>query len=98
MTSNSSQTTSPDQTLKPKTQYLLDTNVLVSDPNAMFNFEEHDVVINMTVLEELDHLKERRNDDIVRKDTRIAIQNLRRIVDASKACLLYTSPSPRDRG
>jgi PhoH-like ATPase len=85
MTSNSSQTTSPDQTLKPKTQYLLDTNVLVSDPNAMFNFEEHDVVINMTVLEELDHLKERRNDDIVRKDTRIAIQNLRRIVDASKA-------------
>jgi PhoH-like ATPase len=72
--------TSPE---KRKTQYLLDTNVLVSDPNSMFNFDEHDVIINMTVLEELDHLKETKKDDILRRDTRLAIQNLKRIISAA---------------
>ena len=37
--------------------YVLDTNVLIHDPNAVLNFEEHQVVIPLTVLEELDHLK-----------------------------------------
>ena len=37
--------------------YVLDTNVLIHDPNALFNFEEHDVYIPMLVLEELDKLK-----------------------------------------
>ncbi|WP_455219119.1 PhoH family protein [Kaarinaea lacus] len=37
--------------------YVLDTNVLIHDPNALLNFEEHHVVIPMTVLEELDRLK-----------------------------------------
>ena len=39
------------------TQYILDTNVLIHDPNAVLNFEEHHVMIPMTVLEELDKLK-----------------------------------------
>jgi PhoH-like ATPase len=37
--------------------YALDTNVLIHDPNALFNFEEHEVLIPMVVLEELDKLK-----------------------------------------
>ncbi len=37
--------------------YVLDTNVLIHDPNALLNFEEHHVLIPMTVLEELDKLK-----------------------------------------
>ncbi|MGV6397503.1 PhoH family protein [Pseudomonas caspiana] len=37
--------------------YVLDTNVLIHDPNALLNFEEHRVAIPMTVLEELDKLK-----------------------------------------
>lgn len=37
--------------------YVLDTNVLIHDPNALLNFQEHQVAIPMTVLEELDHLK-----------------------------------------
>ena len=37
--------------------YVLDTNVLIHDPNALLNFQEHHVAIPMTVLEELDHLK-----------------------------------------
>jgi PhoH-like ATPase len=34
--------------------FILDTNVLMHDPMALFNFEEHDLFISMTVLEELD--------------------------------------------
>ncbi len=37
--------------------YVLDTNVLIHDPNALLNFDEHHVAIPMTVLEELDKLK-----------------------------------------
>ncbi|MGP9643644.1 PhoH family protein [Halomonas sp. AOP30-A1-24] len=37
--------------------YVLDTNVLIHDPAALYHFEEHDVVIPMTVLEELDKHK-----------------------------------------
>lgn len=37
--------------------YVLDTNVLIHDPNAILNFHEHNVVLPMTVLEELDKLK-----------------------------------------
>ena len=39
------------------TLYVLDTNVLIHDPNALLNFQEHHVAIPMTVLEELDKLK-----------------------------------------
>ncbi|HEX5488390.1 MAG TPA: PhoH family protein [Rhodanobacteraceae bacterium] len=38
--------------------YALDTNVLLHDPTALFRFEEHDVFIPMTVLEELDEKKQ----------------------------------------
>ena len=37
--------------------YALDTNVLMHDPTSLFRFEEHDVFIPMTVLEELDEKK-----------------------------------------
>ncbi|MFO7305158.1 MAG: PhoH family protein [Gammaproteobacteria bacterium] len=34
--------------------FVLDTNVLMHDPTAIFRFEEHDIYIPMVVLEELD--------------------------------------------
>jgi len=34
--------------------YVLDTNVLMHDPTAIFRFEEHDIYLPMVVLEELD--------------------------------------------
>ncbi|WP_235297953.1 PhoH family protein [Portibacter marinus] len=37
--------------------FVLDTSVLLFDHNAINNFEEHDVVIPITVLEELDNFK-----------------------------------------
>src|SRR5215469_7710152 len=34
--------------------YVLDTNVLMHDPTAIFRFQEHDIFLPMVVLEELD--------------------------------------------
>ncbi|MEO0437061.1 MAG: PhoH family protein [Pseudomonadota bacterium] len=63
-----------------KKVYVLDTNVLLHDPTAVTAFNEHHVVIPMTVLEELDHIKDRR-DKTVSREARIAIQMIDRIVD-----------------
>jgi PhoH-like ATPase len=40
-----------------KKVFVLDTNVLLHDPKAIFNFQEHDVVIPIVVIEEIDHFK-----------------------------------------
>ncbi len=37
--------------------FLLDTNVLMHDPGALFRFQEHDIYLPMVVLEELDSAK-----------------------------------------
>jgi PhoH-like ATPase len=39
---------------KQRRLFVLDTNVLMHDPTAIFRFEEHDVFLPMVVLEELD--------------------------------------------
>lgn len=54
--------------------YVLDTNVLLHEPLAYLSFQEHQVVIPMTVLEELDHIKDRKHD--VSRDARVAIRGL----------------------
>ncbi len=40
-----------------KRLFILDTNVLMHDPSAIFRFQEHDIYIPMIVLEELDRAK-----------------------------------------
>lgn len=45
------------KTSSGKRLFVLDTNVLMHDPTALFHFEEHDIFIPMVVLEELDHGK-----------------------------------------
>ena len=42
--------------------YVLDTNVFLYDPNALFVFKEHDLVIPITVIEEVDHFKKNGDD------------------------------------
>jgi PhoH-like ATPase len=37
--------------------YILDTNVLIHDPSALTRFDEHDVVLPIAVLEEMDKVK-----------------------------------------
>ncbi len=59
--------------------YILDTNVLLHDPMAIHSFAEHRIVIPMTVLEELDVIKDRRDKDVSR-EARIAINNIEKIV------------------
>ena len=43
--------------------FVLDTNVILHDAGCLRNFEEHDIAIPITVLEELDQFK-RGSDDI----------------------------------
>lgn len=40
-----------------KRLFVLDTNVLMHDPTALFHFQEHDVYLPMAVIEELDNNK-----------------------------------------
>lgn len=42
--------------------FVLDTNVLIHDPNAIFSFADNKVILPMTVIEELDKLKNHRDD------------------------------------
>src|SRR5436190_3408877 len=40
-----------------KKNYILDTNVLLHDPNSLLNFEENQVLIPIEVIEEIDRFK-----------------------------------------
>jgi PhoH-like ATPase len=44
----------PDKPVVQRRLFVLDTNVLMHDPTAIFRFQEHDVYLPMVVLEELD--------------------------------------------
>lgn len=46
----------------PKRIFVLDTNVLLYDPGALYVFDEHEVVIPMTVIEEIDRFKKDLNE------------------------------------
>jgi len=59
--------------------FIIDTNVLTHDPAAIKKFKDNDVVIPLTVLEELDGLK--RNNDEVGKNARETI----RYIDSLKS-------------
>lgn len=67
-------------------QYVLDTNVLIHDPNAILNFDEHCVSIPMTVLEELDKLKSGKHS--VAAECRQAIRLIEKILGDSPAELI----------
>lgn len=45
------------RTITGKRLFVLDTNVLMHDPTALFRFDEHDIFLPMVVLEELDQGK-----------------------------------------
>ncbi|MCC6425247.1 MAG: PhoH family protein [Phycisphaerales bacterium] len=57
--------------------FVIDTNVLLHNPNALFVFKEHDVVIPYTVIEELDKMK--RKDDDLGRNARECIRHLDRL-------------------
>ena len=98
-----------------RTRVVLDTSVLVADPDCFGSMGDVDIVIPLTVVEELDGLKTRPDD--VGRSARAALRALEEMRNRaggtlahpipltadgasggtlSIACLLYTSPSPRD--
>ncbi|MCY9588627.1 PhoH family protein [Paenibacillus chitinolyticus] len=58
--------------------FVLDTNVLLQDPNAMFSFEDNEVIIPAVVLEEIDSKK--RNADEIGRNARM----VSRLLDAMR--------------
>ncbi len=48
---------------RKKKYFILDTNVLLHDYQSIFNFEEHDIILPIVVLEELDKFK--KGNDII---------------------------------
>lgn len=75
-----------------KRKFVLDTNVLLLDPQAIFKFEDNPVIIPITVLEEIDRFK---------KDTGITGENARevgRIIDELREKGLLTDGVPLASG
>ena len=70
--------------------YILDTNVLLHDPRCLYEFKEQDITIPMTVLEELDDIKDRKKN--VAQEARYAIRAIDDILSTA------TSPSQITKG
>ena len=57
--------------------FILDTNVLIHDPEAMFSFDDNDVYLPIYVIEEIDKLKE--YNDRVGKSARETSRNIEKL-------------------
>ena len=68
--------------------FVLDTNVLMRDPTALFRFDEHDVYLPMVVLEELDAAKRGTSESArnVREVSRILDEIVRDADEAAIGC------------
>lgn len=76
--------------------FVLDTNILLHEPFAIYSFQEHDVIIPMTVLEELDRIKDSKRD--VARDARVAIRALEALFkDATPDEISEGIPINRDK-
>jgi len=75
---------------KQRKMYVLDTNVLIHDPYALNRFDEHDVVLPIVVLEEMDKVK--RGVDELARNVREASRQLdvlsENCADLEKGCPL----------
>ena len=68
---------------RSKRIYVLDTNVLMHDPTALYRFEEHDVYLPMMVLEELDAAKKGTSD--VARNARQVSRFLNELIEVNGA-------------
>jgi len=57
--------------------FVVDTNVVLFDHTCVYNFQEHDVVLSIVVLEELDRFK--RGNDLINLEAREFIRELDRL-------------------
>ncbi|MBM3197671.1 MAG: PhoH family protein [Chlamydiae bacterium] len=65
--------------------FVIDTNVLLHDPNALFEFRGNDVIIPMGVLEELDRIK--RQADELGKNARYVVRYIDSLKESTKGSL-----------
>jgi PhoH-like ATPase len=72
--------------------YVLDTCVLLADPHALFRFHEHDVVLPLVVIEELDGKKSAL--DEVGRNARTALRTIEELRAASTGGLREPHPLP----
>ena len=73
--------------------YVLDTNVLIHDPRALSQFDEHDVVLPIAVLEEMDKVK-RGFDEAARNVREVS----RQLDDLSEHCTQLEDGCPLPGG
>jgi len=73
--------------------YILDTNVLIHDPTALQHFDEHDVVIPIVVLEEMDKVK-RGMDELARNVREVS----RQLDELSASCPVLEHGCPLPGG
>jgi len=74
--------------------YILDTNVLLHNPGALFAFEDNQIVIPMAVIEEIDNQKRRQ--DEVGRNARVVSQELDKLRESG--CLSTGVPLPSGGG
>jgi PhoH-like ATPase len=67
------------------TSYVLDTCVLLADPRALYRFDEHEVVLPLVVVEELDRQKTRM--DEVGRNARTALRMIEELRERSSSGL-----------
>jgi PhoH-like ATPase len=72
--------------------FVLDTCVLLADPNALLRFDEHDVVLPLVVIEELDRKKTALDD--VGRNARLALRAIEDLRVASGGGLREAQPLP----
>lgn len=72
--------------------YILDTNVLLADPDALHRFDEHHVVLPLVVIEELDRKKTLL--DTVGRNARMTLRQIEEIRVASGGGLREAVPMP----
>jgi PhoH-like ATPase len=86
----------PDQEPLGARTFVLDTCVLLADPAAVFRFEEHQVVLPLVVVEELDRMKTRL--DEIGANARSAIRMLEELGASRPGGLREAVPLPNGGG
>jgi PhoH-like ATPase len=69
----------------PVTSYVIDTCVLLADPRALYRFDEHEVVLPLVVVEELDRNKTRMGE--VGRNARTAVRLVEELRERSDSGL-----------
>ncbi|MCJ8342590.1 MAG: PhoH family protein [Cetobacterium sp.] len=62
--------------------YILDTNILIHNPNSIYSFEDNDVILPIFVIEEIDKLKRKQTTAVQARMASRAIEEIRK-----KGCL-----------